>query len=35
MEERFIQKWFGRMGVKEKLSELWSSMSREVVRKDK
>ncbi len=24
-EERFIQKWFGRFGVKEKLQELWSS----------
>ena len=24
-EERFIIKWFGRMGVKEKLLELWSN----------
>ena len=24
-EERFIIKWFGRMGVKEKLTELWSN----------
>ena len=24
-EERFIIKWFGRMGVKEKLHELWDS----------
>jgi len=23
-EERFIYKWFGRMGIKEKLIELWS-----------
>ena len=22
-EERFVIKWFGRMGVKEKLKELW------------
>lgn len=24
-EERFIIKWFGRMGVKEKLTELWNN----------
>lgn len=24
-EERFVTKWFGRMGIKEKLTELWSS----------
>lgn len=24
-EERFITKWFGRMGIKEKLAELWSN----------
>ena len=24
-EERFIIKWFGRMGIKEKLKELWNS----------
>ena len=24
-EERFIIKWFGRMGIKEKLRELWGS----------
>ncbi len=24
-EERFVQKWFGRYGVKEKLTELWNS----------
>lgn len=24
-EERFIIKWFGRMGIKEKLIELWSN----------
>ena len=23
-EERFVQKWFGRMGIKEKLIELWN-----------
>ena len=25
-EERFIIKWFGRMGIKEKLHELWGTM---------
>ena len=24
-EERFVNKWFGRIGIKEKLSELWAS----------
>lgn len=24
-EERFVIKWFGRMGVKQKLNELWNS----------
>ncbi len=24
-EERFVLKWFGRMGIKEKLHELWNS----------
>lgn len=24
-EERFIIKWFGRMGIKEKLSDLWKT----------
>lgn len=24
-EERFIIKWFGRMGIKEKLQELWTN----------
>lgn len=24
-EERFIIKWFGRMGIKEKLNELWKT----------
>ena len=24
-EERFITKWFGRMGIKEKLIELWNT----------
>ena len=24
-EERFIIKWFGRMGIKEKLTELWNN----------
>lgn len=24
-EERFIMKWFGRMGIKEKLVELWNN----------
>ncbi len=24
-EERFVIKWFGRMGIKEKLTELWNN----------
>ena len=32
-EERFVVKWFGRFGVKEKLSELWTYA--EKVREDK
>lgn len=24
-EERFVNKWYGRIGVKDKLTELWSS----------
>ena len=32
-EERFVIKWFGRFGVKEKLSELWAHA--EKVREDK
>ena len=24
-EERFVNKWFGRMGIKEKLLELWTN----------
>ncbi len=27
-EERFIIKWYGRMGIKEKLIELWNSASK-------
>ena len=27
-EERFVSKWFGRYGVKEKLKDLWSSIER-------
>ena len=27
-EERFIIKWFGRMGIKEKLHELWDSSAK-------
>lgn len=27
-EERFIIKWFGRMGIKEKLTELWDHASK-------
>lgn len=34
-EERFVQKWFNRMGIKEKLLEMWGNMSREVVKEDK
>ena len=29
-EERFIYKWFGRLGIKEKLKELWASAQSEV-----
>lgn len=28
-EERFVLKWFGRMGIKEKLKELWSNAEKE------
>lgn len=28
-EERFVIKWFGRMGIKEKLKELWSNAEKE------
>ena len=28
-EERFVSKWFGRMGVKDKLTELWNSAKNE------
>ena len=28
-EERFIIKWFGRMGIKEKINELWGSAEKE------
>ena len=27
-EERFVVKWFGRMGIKEKLSEIWKSVEK-------
>ena len=27
-EERFVIKWFGRMGIKEKLHELWDSSAK-------
>ena len=33
-EERFIIKWFGRMGIKEKLLELWNSAEKSRNRKD-
>ena len=33
-EERFIIKWFGRMGVKEKLLELWNSAEKSRNNKD-
>lgn len=32
-EERFIIKWFGRMGIKEKLHELWDSSAK--IKEDK
>ena len=32
-EERFVIKWFGRMGIKEKLKELWTDA--EKVKEDK
>ena len=28
-EERFVYKWFGRIGIKDKLKELWSSAQKE------
>ena len=28
-EERFVYKWFGRMGIKEKLNELWATAEKE------
>jgi len=28
-EERFVIKWFGRYGIKEKLKDLWSSTEKE------
>ena len=28
-EERFVPKWFNRMGIKEKLNELWNSAVKE------
>lgn len=28
-EERFVYKWFGRIGIKDKLKELWSSAQTE------
>ena len=27
-EERFVSKWFGRMGIKEKLTELWDTAAK-------
>lgn len=30
-EERLVQKWFGRMGVKEKFQELWASAEKNKV----
>ena len=32
-EERFVIKWFGRMGIKEKLHELWDSSAK--IKEDK
>ena len=32
-EERFVMKWFGRMGIKEKLHELWDSSAK--IKEDK
>ena len=35
-EERFIIKWYGRMGIKDKLSELWNSAAKmRTVKEDK
>ena len=31
-EERFVLKWFGRMGIKDKLQELWNSAEKTRVR---
>ena len=33
-EERFIYKWFGRVGIKEKLRELWNNTLSEQVPQD-
>ena len=33
-EERFLIKWFGRMGIKEKLNELWNTAEKSRVQKD-
>lgn len=33
-EERFIYKWFGRAGIKEKLRELWNNILSEQVPQD-
>ena len=33
-EERYLIKWFGRMGIKEKLNELWSSAEKSRVKKE-
>lgn len=34
-EERFVIKWFGRMGIKEKLNELWNSAEKTRNKDDK
>ena len=33
-EERFVIKWFGRMGIKDKLTEIWNSVEKDRVAKE-
>jgi hypothetical protein len=33
-EERFIYKWFGRMGIKDKLNEIWKDVEKTRIKKE-
>ena len=33
-EERFVLKWYGRMGTKDKLKELWNSVEKTRIKKE-